>query len=431
MAACRNTTRTRRGALSRWLHWSLPGLLALNGGACVHNGDLGRFTESPTSPRAASRQPFDPAVDSAASGELPSAGRASPATIQTVGYQPGEQAGGGEQPYRIHFSAAEERRSASNFDTSADDARTGLAQEYPDEYLFDGGDRGYPVHYEGRGIAGLESEDTVAEFTDSTGKSRVRVTNRVAIYSPKFGNITNITHASEDVSVGRLTASTSSVRNAGLRNDVALSQQSQPLKLQNLVERKRGSEIEVGQKLITSRQETRLAAHVHTLYPANTWHFVTTGALLNSEEARLAESLQAAVAWSRKQYPIISSKLESVGDIKSTFRDTEVVGLKENPLSAGRLRIVKLADKHVAEPGDIVTFTIRYDNQGHRELSDLVITDNLTPRLQYVPDSGTSDRAGRLVTEDNGEGSLVLRWELDQPLPGRQGGVVTFQARVK
>ena len=62
---------------------------------------------------------------------------------------------------------------------------------------------------------------------------------------------------------------------------------------------------------------------------------------------------------------------------------------------------------------------------------EAVIVDNLTPRLEYVEDSATCDVAGVLEVEDNGEGSVILRWVLDEPLPGRSGGVVTFQARVR
>ena len=107
-----------------------------------------------------------------------------------------------------------------------------------------------------------------------------------------------------------------------------------------------------------------------------------------------------------------------------------MVGL-EDKKQIGRLRIVKLADKKQAEKGDIVTFTIRYDNLGERPLTEVTITDNLTTRLVYVDDSATSDRDGRLDTVDNGEGSLILRWTFDKPLEGKTGGVVTFQARVR
>ena len=112
-------------------------------------------------------------------------------------------------------------------------------------------------------------------------------------------------------------------------------------------------------------------------------------------------------------------------------RAAEVVGKEDQRRTPGRLRIVKLADKKTALPGDVITFTIRYDNLGDRELHHIRIIDNLTPRLEYVDDSATSNRAGKLVVEDNEEGSLVLKFELSQPLPGHTGGVVTFKVKVR
>ena len=97
----------------------------------------------------------------------------------------------------------------------------------------------------------------------------------------------------------------------------------------------------------------------------------------------------------------------------------------------GLLRIVKLADKGAAAPGEVVTFTIRYDNLGDKPVHNVKIVDNLTPRLELVEGSGTSDRAGRLDVEPNGEGSYVLTFVVNEPLPGKTGGVVTFKAKVK
>ncbi len=69
-----------------------------------------------------------------------------------------------------------------------------------------------------------------------------------------------------------------------------------------------------------------------------------------------------------------------------------------------------------------MTFTIRYDNVGDRSLTDVTITDNLTPRLEYVEDL-RHQRPGRtLDTVDNGEGSKILKWAFDKPLEGRTGG---------
>ena len=79
----------------------------------------------------------------------------------------------------------------------------------------------------------------------------------------------------------------------------------------------------------------------------------------------------------------------------------------------------------------MITFTIRFDNLGDRELRNIRIIDNLTPRLEYIDDSVTSDREGSINVDDNGEGSQVLRFELDEPLTGHTGGVISFQAKLR
>jgi uncharacterized repeat protein (TIGR01451 family) len=171
--------------------------------------------------------------------------------------------------------------------------------------------------------------------------------------------------------------------------------------------------------------------HIHSTTPLEDFGFVRTGSVHQTDEPRLAASIEAAVVWTRDQNPTIVAKSDAAGELRSQFKEQELVGRENRFNGKGKLRIVKLADKRVAQPGDVVTFTIRFDNVGDREVQDVVIVDNLTPRLEYVDDSATCDLNGHLVTEDNGEGSLVLKWELDEPLAGRTGGVVTFQARVR
>ena len=78
-----------------------------------------------------------------------------------------------------------------------------------------------------------------------------------------------------------------------------------------------------------------------------------------------------------------------------------------------------------------MTFAIRYENKGEREVTDVRIVDNLTPRLEYIEDSATSDRAGEINIKDNNEGSLVLTFTLDAPLKEKTSGVVTFQCLVR
>jgi uncharacterized repeat protein (TIGR01451 family) len=95
------------------------------------------------------------------------------------------------------------------------------------------------------------------------------------------------------------------------------------------------------------------------------------------------------------------------------------------------LRLIKVASTKVALPGEIVDFTIRFDNLGDQKIQHVTIIDNLTTRLEYVPDSAQSSRPAEFFSETNEGDSLVLRWEFTDPLPAGQGGLVRFHCRVR
>jgi hypothetical protein len=61
----------------------------------------------------------------------------------------------------------------------------------------------------------------------------------------------------------------------------------------------------------------------------------------------------------------------------------------------------------------------------------VAVTGSLSPRLEYVPGSAQSDRTAVFTTQDNGAGSVILRWEISGWLLPGQSGVVRFQARVR
>ena len=110
-----------------------------------------------------------------------------------------------------------------------------------------------------------------------------------------------------------------------------------------------------------------------------------------------------------------------------SFRNPVLEAMEDQAtLSVAGARLAFTTDSFVVHP-----LFFPGGNIGDLAVHDVVIVDNLTPRLEYVEDSATCNRDGRLVEEDNGEGSLILRWELDDPLAGRTGGVVTFKARVR
>ena len=103
----------------------------------------------------------------------------------------------------------------------------------------------------------------------------------------------------------------------------------------------------------------------------------------------------------------------------------------EEPEGKPRLRVIKVASTHEALPGDTVDFTIRFDNIGNELIGNVTILDNLTPRLEYVPDSAQCNLQADFFTLDNEGESLVLRWEIIDPMEPGQGGIVRFQCRVR
>jgi len=92
---------------------------------------------------------------------------------------------------------------------------------------------------------------------------------------------------------------------------------------------------------------------------------------------------------------------------------------------------VKLASRSAAQPGDIVEFTLRWDNVGSQVMGNVTIMDHLTTRLEYVEGSAKSDVAADFFAEPNPTGSAVLRWEIREPIAAGKGGILQFKCKVR
>lgn len=301
---------------------------------------------------------------------------------------------------------------------------------YSDEYLCDGGDRAVPVHYDSSSRLGLDTEDTILEFTDRAGQEKVKPSNRVCIYAPRFASVRTVSRPIEESGTNGVVGIDHLASTRGMHSRLKASNKNKGEMTGGIAvpSRAGGVESDAVQDHVSQVRNPLIHDKVVNLYQAMT--FVKSGRMEDTDILRLQYGLTAALSWTRDQNPVITGKADMV--LEGHFEQSSAVikGIDEKEESEN-LRIVKLADKQTAVSGDIIEFTIRYDNLGGKEVHHIRIVDNLTPRLEYVDDSGTSDRAGRLVLQDNGEGSNVLVWELDDPLPGKTGGVVTFKARVR
>lgn len=83
------------------------------------------------------------------------------------------------------------------------------------------------------------------------------------------------------------------------------------------------------------------------------------------------------------------------------------------------------------QPGDVVTITLKYANNTLQPLTDMVISDSLSGRLEYVPGSAAADRPSNVTTEANEAGSSVIKFDIPGPIPPAGTGVVVFKVKVR
>ncbi len=301
---------------------------------------------------------------------------------------------------------------------------------FPDEYLFDGGDRAYPITRDPYQITGLDTEDTIAQFDDDEGHTKIKKTNRVAIYAPRFGSVVMVSGPNSDTLVDKIHGHVVAQGGVNLRNRTVTETQAQNLDTGRMQTRLRANG--VGTDIVTdtlNRGQGR-AVSINVMNTHESLARLRNGQMEDSLRLTQIQGMAFAEIWTRKQNPVIEGHASSASQSKTVQVQADYTGVEDNG-KRGDLRLLKTADKGVAAIGDIVTFTITYENRGDRPLTKVSIIDNLTPRLEYIAESTTTDRPGKVEAEDNGEGSVILRFILDEALPGRTKGTVTFQARVR
>lgn len=301
---------------------------------------------------------------------------------------------------------------------------------YPDEYLFDGGDRDDPITRDLDQFRGLDTADTIAEFEDDNGQKKIKKTNRVAIYAPRFGSVVTIHGPNADTLVDKVHGHVASQGGVNLRNRAASSSQDQKVGTGRMDTRLRATGIgtEISSGSLDRGQHRGVGVAVMNLHESRSrLHDYQFDSKL---PPHIALGMQFAEIWTRKQNPVIEGHATSASQGVKVQAQASFTGLEDRG-KRGDLRLRKVADKGEAAIGDVITFTIYYENAGDKELKNVALIDNLTPRLEYLPEGTSTDRPGKVETEDNGEGSVILRFKLDEPLPGRTKGSITFQARVR
>ncbi|WP_197527349.1 DUF11 domain-containing protein [Pirellulimonas nuda] len=298
-----------------------------------------------------------------------------------------------------------------------------------DEIICDGGDYGPEVGVRADWtIDGLGQQDTVAHYDTLDGQVLVEPSNRVCIYAPRFGAVRRVVSLVEDEQRIRLGAMVEDIQ--PVRADDVLEPSTT---LQNLQPIAKIGELPPG-LLLQRQQAGEMEARVvirevrDMIKPYCNVQVVKLGLVDNAEKPWLAKSALAALTWTGDQAVQVTIGGKSVQAFTSALQPGVLYGLEEPEPC---LRLIKLASTDHAKPGEIVEFTLRFDNVGGQTIGNVTIVDNLATRLEYVPDSASSSIAAGFSTSENGQGSLVLRWEIKDPLEAGKGGVLQFKARVR
>lgn len=304
-----------------------------------------------------------------------------------------------------------------------------LSRHYPDEYICDGGDAA-SVAVVGRNqkILGLDPEDTVATFDLADGQAVVEPSNRVCIYAPRFAAVRKVTSIQQngqhvqavlaEREVPALTGVSRRIPDQYVQNLAA----QRHLGLQPAASfRLRQLGVEASQGLASHTLDKDVSAHENL-------RVMRYGVHKQSEKARLAEFTAQAVTWSHdKAVQVIRD--EVVAQTKKTRQGLgQIHAIGGGP---AKLRVIKTASVGDALPGEEVEFTLRFDNVGFQPINNVTVVDNLTTRLEYIPDSQLSSLEAEFIHDENEVDSLTLRWKIVETINPGKGGLIRFRCRVR
>ena len=307
----------------------------------------------------------------------------------------------------------------------------GIAAPWPqDEFLADGGDLPPFAGLAENGVTGINPEDTVARFQTADGKSRVQAFNRVFIYSPRFASVRQVVGVQADEQAEKVVGVSTPTHMARIEEVQSVGMGTQNYQARAGVQHRGLAIFESGQRDGAVSQALGPRGFSDAFKPYENFSLIVKGQMVADEMPTLAQSIQAAIAWTAdSQIQVVvngraASEEVGVSRVHSLYRVQSRYG-------EGKLRLVKVASTATALPGEAVDFTLRFDNVGTVPITDLVIIDNLSTRLEYVDGSSQASKGVEFSVQPNEAGSLTLQWRLTEPLPPGEGGVIRFQCRVR
>ena len=299
----------------------------------------------------------------------------------------------------------------------------------PQEYIFDGGDHDPKVRLrEDLSQVGLDAEDTVIQYETADGKTNVESGCRVAIYAPRFASVRKRQSTRERDLAMRAQATLRPDGPGIFRDQLPPVNVSKPVKSSNSDNVRVVEAVRDRSRAMPSELVLPMVTVSEAFKPYEDLSLIRNGDFRSTDLARLSKSAAAARSWTNVDEVNVLIDGQEAIDVTGAKKAADVTIYE---FKGARIRLCKVASDQMANPGDIISFTIRFDNVGEQPLRSLVVTDSLAPRLEYVDKSQQSSVAADFSITPNSVGSSVLRWDLEDGLKPGDGGLVRFSCKVR
>lgn len=316
-----------------------------------------------------------------------------------------------------------------------------------EECLKDGGDSGTRIGIDPEGnLRGLDPSDTAATYSDHRGRRRLTISNRICLCVPRFAVLR------QEVLLGSYHVAVGPVDAENVQSQVQIRSQQPSLEKRQHEHleankgryRPSGAESVEGPKV--QARVRYLKAYDMRTGPGDVLGTAAAQKLTLEEKTRLSRQMELARDLGQQSGPrgveSANSGPRAVGQLRGVNVVASVQELRDLTVTCDDaprlldkapqpLTLHKWADRESAQVGDVVTFFLKYTNQGGQPIDDVAVSDSLTGRLEYVPGSAQSSRDGVFTMQQNEAGSLILQWEISGRLLPGHSGTVRFQAKVR
>ncbi|MFP6588738.1 MAG: hypothetical protein VB814_13895 [Pirellulaceae bacterium] len=307
-----------------------------------------------------------------------------------------------------------------------------ISQPWPeDEYVYQGGDSRQQVNVApDHSIHNLDEEDTIVHYTTGDGKIAIQPTNQIPIYAPRFSSVRHIGGASQYLHRDHASGVDNPLKIAASQENLGSEQVLQRLQAGRNISNRRTGLYRDESKARDVEYRIASLEGSQRQKPENGLLLNTRVRIQNSQEARL--SMQNTTAITATDEETVKIYVKDFMPYKVTghnqMRSTYHYELAEGK---SRLEIIKTSSNLTALPGDELEFMIAFKNVGDQPVSNVTIVDHLSRRLVYIEDTQSCDVAGKFFANDTVQESLILRWEITEPLAVGESGSITFRCRVR